>query len=98
LKENVVLGHLIPAGTAFKPYLRMGVRKLGEPLPVPEELPAEPLPLPDDAETAALLAGEVPEAVPVGQPQPDAPGDGPEGDAAASLGAGETPAEPPSEA
>jgi DNA-directed RNA polymerase subunit beta' len=97
LKENVILGHLIPAGTAFKPYLRMGVRKLGEPLPLPEELPAEPVPLPDDAETAALLAGEVPEAVSIGQPGPDA-GDATEGDAVASLGAGETPAKPPPEA
>ena len=60
LKENVILGHLIPAGTAFKPYLRMGVRQIGEPLPVPEERPAEQVTLPDDAQTAALLAGHVP--------------------------------------
>ena len=29
LKENVILGHLIPAGTAFKPYLEMRVKHLG---------------------------------------------------------------------
>ena len=34
LKENVILGHLIPAGTAFKPYLEMQVKHLAEaPLP-----------------------------------------------------------------
>jgi len=34
LKENVILGHLIPAGTAFKPHLEMRVKHLAEaPLP-----------------------------------------------------------------
>jgi DNA-directed RNA polymerase subunit beta' len=37
LKENVILGHLVPAGTGFKLYVEMGVRKLGE--PVEEERP-----------------------------------------------------------
>jgi DNA-directed RNA polymerase subunit beta' len=37
LKENVILGHLIPAGTAFKPYLDMKVKHLGEP-PLPKQL------------------------------------------------------------
>ncbi len=36
LKENVILGHLIPAGTAFKPYLRMKVKHLVE-APLPKE-------------------------------------------------------------
>ena len=27
LKENVILGHLIPAGTSFKPYLEMGLKR-----------------------------------------------------------------------
>ena len=27
LKENVILGHLIPAGTSFKPYLEMQVKR-----------------------------------------------------------------------
>ncbi|MBX3373539.1 MAG: DNA-directed RNA polymerase subunit beta' [Phycisphaeraceae bacterium] len=36
LKENVLLGHLIPAGTGFDPYARMRVRPLVEP-PSPEE-------------------------------------------------------------
>ena len=31
LKENVILGHLIPAGTAFKPYLECAVKHLAEP-------------------------------------------------------------------
>jgi DNA-directed RNA polymerase subunit beta' len=37
LKENIILGHLIPAGTAFKPYLEMKVKHLAEP-PVPKQL------------------------------------------------------------
>ncbi|MHC4881160.1 MAG: DNA-directed RNA polymerase subunit beta' [Planctomycetota bacterium] len=37
LKENIILGHLIPAGTAFKPYLDMKVKHLAEP-PVPKQL------------------------------------------------------------
>ena len=37
LKENVILGHLIPAGTAFKPYLEMKVKHLAE-APVPKQL------------------------------------------------------------
>jgi DNA-directed RNA polymerase subunit beta' len=34
LKENVILGHLIPAGTGFKQYQRARIRQFGEP-PVP---------------------------------------------------------------
>jgi len=36
LKENVILGHLIPAGTAFKPHLEMKIKRLVEP-PLPKE-------------------------------------------------------------
>ncbi|HVP10192.1 MAG TPA: DNA-directed RNA polymerase subunit beta' [Phycisphaerae bacterium] len=35
LKENVILGHLIPAGTAFRPYQEMDMGRLGEPIPEP---------------------------------------------------------------
>jgi len=42
LKENVILGHLIPAGTGFKRYQHMRLKQLGEPVPVsPVETPAE---------------------------------------------------------
>jgi DNA-directed RNA polymerase subunit beta' len=41
LKENVILGHLIPAGTGFKPYIHMQVDKKGVPLPEPEDRPAD---------------------------------------------------------
>ncbi|MCL2330126.1 MAG: DNA-directed RNA polymerase subunit beta', partial [Phycisphaerae bacterium] len=41
LKENVILGHLIPAGTAFKPYLGMRVRHLAEPVPEKYVAPVE---------------------------------------------------------
>jgi len=36
LKENVILGHLIPAGTAFKPYLEIKCKHLAE-APLPKE-------------------------------------------------------------
>ena len=40
LKENIILGHLIPAGTAFKPYLSIKVKHLAEPV-APVELESE---------------------------------------------------------
>jgi hypothetical protein len=39
LKENVILGHLIPAGTAFNPHLNLKIVHLAKPLP---EEPIEP--------------------------------------------------------
>ena len=36
MKENVILGHLIPAGTAFKPHLEIKVKHLVE-APLPKE-------------------------------------------------------------
>ncbi|GAH87314.1 unnamed protein product, partial [marine sediment metagenome] len=40
LKENVIMGHLIPAGTAFKPYMLMTVKHLAQPPePVEAEIP-----------------------------------------------------------
>jgi DNA-directed RNA polymerase subunit beta' len=39
LKENVILGHLIPAGTGFKPYQRLRIKQIGEPVPVAAEVP-----------------------------------------------------------
>src|SRR5213079_1645885 len=39
LKENVSLGHLIPAGTAFQPHLTLRIKHLAEP---PAEEPVEP--------------------------------------------------------
>jgi DNA-directed RNA polymerase subunit beta' len=40
LKENVILGHLIPAGTAFAPYLQMRIKHLAEPPVVEAPEPA----------------------------------------------------------
>jgi len=93
LKENVILGHLIPAGTAFKPYLRMSVQHLGEPLPVPEEVPAEREAVPDEAQTAALLAGEVTSDVAVAETAPSGGGTEPAGQSA-STPSEEQPANP----
>jgi DNA-directed RNA polymerase subunit beta' len=53
LKENVILGHLIPAGTAFKPYLDMAIAHNGEPVPEPEAEVLAPAPEPAPAITAS---------------------------------------------
>jgi len=39
LKENVILGHLIPAGTAFNPHLNLKIIHLAEPPPMEEKTP-----------------------------------------------------------
>jgi DNA-directed RNA polymerase subunit beta' len=41
LKENVILGHLVPAGTAFKQHLDLRVKRLVE-APLPKEFEEEP--------------------------------------------------------
>jgi len=41
LKENVILGHLIPAGTGFKSHLELRVEHLAEPVEKPEIAPVE---------------------------------------------------------
>ncbi len=61
LKENVILGHLVPAGTAFKPYLDMKVRHRGEPVPekAPTPVPVPPLePLHIGHETETVSSSE----------------------------------------
>ena len=50
LKENVILGHLIPAGTAFSPHLNLRIQHLAEP-PAIEE-PAQPALRPQPAAPA----------------------------------------------
>jgi DNA-directed RNA polymerase subunit beta' len=40
LKENVILGHLIPAGTAFNPHLNLKIKRLTQIEEVEEETPA----------------------------------------------------------
>ncbi len=59
LKENVLLGHLIPAGTGFEPFAKMRVAKLVEP-PMSEE----------DEEAMLAEATEAAEALGA---EPDAP-------------------------
>jgi DNA-directed RNA polymerase subunit beta' len=58
LKENVILGHLIPAGTAFHPHLNLQIKHLAEP-PMIEEKPAPPRAHPTPA---AATAEAVPQA------------------------------------
>src|SRR5207248_2723952 len=41
LKENVILGHLIPAGTAFNPHLNLKIKHLAQP-PAIEEPSRQP--------------------------------------------------------
>ncbi|MEE9126068.1 MAG: DNA-directed RNA polymerase subunit beta', partial [Planctomycetota bacterium] len=56
LKENVLLGHLIPAGTGFDPYINMRVKKLVEP-PVSEEEEEQAM-LAEAAKAAEALGAE----------------------------------------
>ncbi len=56
LKENVLLGHLIPAGTGFKPYMHMKVQKLVE--PPASELEDEASMRAEAAEAAEALGAE----------------------------------------
>jgi DNA-directed RNA polymerase subunit beta' len=37
LKENVILGHLIPCGTGFSLYRNLGIEKTGQPIVLPPE-------------------------------------------------------------
>ena len=68
LKENVILGHLVPAGTAFKPFMKMEIDHIGPPI---EEPPTE-VRMPEVAgvtpsdETASDLGAGVPSAVVAG--------------------------------
>ena len=64
LKENVLLGHLIPAGTGFRPYQEIKVKLLAEP-PAEESLDDEELL--EEAETATAVA--LGEATPLAAPQ-----------------------------
>jgi DNA-directed RNA polymerase subunit beta' len=64
LKENVILGHLIPAGTGFNEYQKIRVSHLGEPLPLPAELPADL-----QVAGAAFGAFSSPSAFPFGMPE-----------------------------
>ena len=50
LKENVILGHLIPAGTAFQPHLNLKIKHLAAPLPIPESETAPRTPAPEPRE------------------------------------------------
>ncbi len=59
LKENVILGHLIPAGSGFRRYQQIRVKQIGEPIPavvdVPAEIPVEML-TPSTFGAEAILA------------------------------------------
>jgi len=59
LKENVLLGHLIPAGTGFKPYAQLRVEKLAEPIAAPRQ--SEDELMAEAAAAAEALGAEMPE-------------------------------------
>jgi DNA-directed RNA polymerase subunit beta' len=81
LKENVILGHLIPAGTGFKRYQSLRVKHMGEPVPVsPVETPAE-VALSAASRFSALFERSEPAVDPA-----EATGDGESGVAADSSG------------
>ena len=61
LKENVLLGHLIPVGTGFKKYQQMRVEKLAEP-PEPE-VPSRDEDLADAVVLAEAAGAETPSEI-----------------------------------
>jgi len=61
LKENVLLGHLIPAGTGFDPYVKMKVKRLVEPSVSDDE--SEETMRAEAAEAAEALGAERASAV-----------------------------------
>jgi DNA-directed RNA polymerase subunit beta' len=63
LKENVILGHLIPAGSGFHRYLNMRIKKIGEPVPVPTPAPTEVSP--ETLPSTLAGAEQVPSASPL---------------------------------
>ncbi|MBP7933923.1 MAG: DNA-directed RNA polymerase subunit beta' [Phycisphaerae bacterium] len=79
LKENVILGHLIPAGTAFKKHLNLRVKHLAEPIPEKELAPAEAHAMMAEATAAAAdLASGTLAATPVNVPVTAAEGQAPQ--------------------
>ncbi|MHC4997049.1 MAG: DNA-directed RNA polymerase subunit beta', partial [Planctomycetota bacterium] len=59
LKENVLLGHLIPAGTGFQPYVNMRVDRLAEPMS--EVSMSDEDAMAEAAKAAEALGAELPE-------------------------------------
>ena len=55
LKENVILGHLIPAGTAFNPHLNLKIKHLAQPI-MPEPEPVTKAPREDVMPVSELAA------------------------------------------
>jgi len=72
LKENVILGHLIPAGSGYRQYQKMRVKHLGVPIPAPAEIPVEipVIELPAEAEATVIETpiGGVGSDAPLGEP------------------------------
>ncbi|MEX0741714.1 MAG: DNA-directed RNA polymerase subunit beta', partial [Phycisphaeraceae bacterium] len=62
LKENVLLGHLIPAGTGFKPYTQLQAKKLAE--PVAPARPSDDQLMAEAVAAAEALGAEMPEGSP----------------------------------
>ncbi len=61
LKENVLLGHLIPVGTGFKPYTQIKVIKLAE--PPAQEAPSREDDMADAAAMAEAAGAETPDQI-----------------------------------
>ncbi len=77
LKENVLLGHLIPAGTGFRPYQDIRVKLLAE--PPASEMVDEQAMLEEAAEAAEALGADRNDSL--GVPQIQVPGGQPIADA-----------------
>ena len=61
LKENVLLGHLIPVGTGFKPFMKMRIVKHAE--PPAQDLPTHEESMEDAAAIAEAAGAEAPDQI-----------------------------------
>jgi hypothetical protein len=52
LKENVILGHLIPCGTGFQAYKGLKIAKLGQPVAIPAVPASIPAPAQNRTDSA----------------------------------------------
>jgi DNA-directed RNA polymerase subunit beta' len=70
LKENVILGHLIPAGTAFHPHLNLRIKHLGQPVQPPEPERVAPAPAAPQPVVAVSVPAAQPALVKEATPEP----------------------------
>ena len=86
LKENVILGHLIPAGSGFRRYQLMRIKQIGEPIPTVVDVPAE---IPVEEVAPSTFGAEMESTQPAGEGMTLVEAGSPASEPAAAGGAGQ---------